>query len=144
MVICIYRTEFPCNILVNVILTCHYHHRVPDSSVSIEIMLRTGRQGFDPRRRILPLPLTSSRLWGPPSPPQCVPGTFPGGKCGRGVLLTTHPLPVLRLIKRGSIPPLPQCAMWAWYGTPLSLPLLSLPNTWTKSYFQRIIYYKLS
>jgi hypothetical protein len=30
----------------------------------------------------------------------------------------THPLPVPRLRKRGAIPPLPQCAMWARFGTP--------------------------
>jgi hypothetical protein len=31
-------------------------------------------------------------------------------KCGRGVILTTHPFLILRLSKRGVIPPLPSSA----------------------------------
>jgi hypothetical protein len=75
-----------------------------------------------PRRGFFLYPLRPDRLWGPPSLPQWVPGTFRGGKCDRGVLLTIHPLPVPRLRKRGAVPPLPQCALWARYGTPSRLP----------------------
>jgi hypothetical protein len=80
------------------------------SSVSIVTWLLTGLQGFDPRRgrRIFLLPSTSRRLW--------VQGTFPGRKCCRGLLLTTHPLPVPRIRKRGSIPPLPKRAVCVWHG----------------------------
>jgi hypothetical protein len=38
-----------------------------------------GRPGFDPRRRIFPVPSTFSLLWGQPSLPQYVRGTFPRG-----------------------------------------------------------------
>jgi len=60
---------------------------------------------------------------GPNLPPvQWVPGSFPGVKCSRGVLLTTHPLLVPRSWKSRAIP-LP--TLWA---TPacngISLPLL--------------------
>jgi hypothetical protein len=51
----------------------------------------------------------SSQLWDTPSLPQWAPGTFPGGKCGWCMLLTTHPLAVPRLRKRGAVPPLAMC-----------------------------------
>jgi len=47
------------------------------------------------------------------SPVKWVPGSFPGVKCGRGVLLTTHPLLVPRSWKSRAIP-LP--TLWATPG----------------------------
>ena len=67
----------------------------PGSSVGIATELRTGRSGIESR-------------WGRDFPPvqtgpgahpdSCKMGTgsFPGVKCGRCVLLTTHPLLVTR------------------------------------------------
>jgi hypothetical protein len=46
------------------------------------------------------------RLRGPPSVPYNGYRVFPGGKGGRGVMLTTHPLLVPRLRKIWAIPPL--------------------------------------
>jgi hypothetical protein len=45
------------------------------------------------------------RLWGPPSLLYNGYRVFPGGKDGRGVMLTTHPLLVPRLRKSWAIPP---------------------------------------
>jgi len=51
---------------------------------------------------------------GPTQPPvKWVPGSFPGVKCDRGVLQTTHPLLVLRSW-RSSVKPLP--TLWATPG----------------------------
>jgi len=47
------------------------------------------------------------------SPVQWVPGLLPGVNCGRGVLLTTHPLPVPRSWKIRAIPLL---TLWATPG----------------------------
>jgi hypothetical protein len=44
------------------------------------------------------------RPWGPPSLLYNVYRVVPGGKVGRGVLLTTHPLQVSRLWKSIAIP----------------------------------------
>ena len=67
----------------------------PGSSVGIATELRAGRSGFESRwGRDLPPVQT-----GPGAhPASCKMGTgsFPGVKCGRGVLLTTHPLLVPR------------------------------------------------
>jgi len=84
----------------------------PGSSVGIATELRAGRSGIESR-------------WGRDFPPvQTGPGahpasckmetgSFPGVKCGRGVLLTTHPLLVLRSWKSRAIP-LP--TLWATPG----------------------------
>jgi hypothetical protein len=77
--------------------------------------LRTRRPGFDPRQRhrIFPLTSASRPALGHTQPPvQWVPGAVcPGVKRGRGVMLTTHPLLVPRLRKRGAVPPLPPRAL---------------------------------
>jgi hypothetical protein len=86
--------------------------RGPGSSVGIATALRAGRSGIESR-------------WGRDFPPvQTGPGahsasfkmgtgSFPGVKCGRGVLLTTHPLLVPRSWKFRAIP-LP--TLWATPG----------------------------
>ena len=83
----------------------------PGSSVGIEIELRAGRSGIESRwGRDFPPVQTS-----PGAHPACKLGTgsFPGVKCGRGVLLTTHPHLVPRSWKSGAIP-LP--TLWATPG----------------------------
>ena len=84
----------------------------PGSSVGIATELRAGRSGIESR-------------WGRDFPPdQTGPGahpvsckmdtgSLPGVKCGRGVLLTTHPLLVPRSWKSRAIP-LP--TLWATPG----------------------------
>ena len=85
---------------------------MPGSSVGIATELRAGRSGIESR-------------WGRDFPPvQTGPGahpasckmgigSFPGVKCGWGVLLTTHPLLVPRSWKSRAIP-LP--TLWATPG----------------------------
>jgi len=75
----------------------------PGSSVGIATELHAGRSGIESR-------------WGRDFPPiqtgpgahpaSCSMGTgsFPGVNCGRGVLLTTHPLLVPRSLKSRAIP----------------------------------------
>ena len=75
----------------------------PGSSVGMATELRAGRSGIESR-------------WGRDFPPvqtgpgahptSCTVGTgsFPGVKCGRGVLLTTHPLLVPQSWKSRAIP----------------------------------------
>ena len=63
----------------------------PGSSVGIATELRAGRSGIESRcgRDFLPVQT------GPgvhPASCKMDTGSFPGVKCGRGVLLTTHPL----------------------------------------------------
>ena len=82
----------------------------PGSSVSIATELLAGWSGIESwwGRDILPL---QTSLWAHPA--SCKMGTrsFPGVKCGRGVLLTTHfPSIVPRSWKSKAIP-LP--ALWA-------------------------------
>jgi hypothetical protein len=54
-----------------------------------------------------------NRLWGPPSLLYNGYRVFPGGKSGRGMMLTTHPLLVPRLRKNWAIPPL---TLWVLLG----------------------------
>ena len=80
----------------------------PGSSVGIATELRAGRFGIESRwgRNFSAL--------GPTQPPvQWVPGLSRGVKCGRGLLLTTHPLLVPRSWKSRAIP-LP--TLWATLG----------------------------
>jgi len=84
----------------------------PGSPVGIATGLLAGRSGIESRwGRDFPAVQT-----GPGAhPASCTMGTgsFPGVKCGRGVLLTTHQLLVLRLWKSTAIP-LP--TLWATPG----------------------------
>ena len=84
----------------------------PGSSVGIVTELRAGRSGIESQwgREFLPFQT------GPGAhPTSCKMGTgfFPGVKCGRGVLVTTHPLLVPRSWKSRAIP-LP--TLWATPG----------------------------
>jgi len=64
--------------------------RVPGSTVGIATELRAGRSGIESRwGRDFPPVQTGP---GAQPPVKWVPGLSPGVKCGRGVLLTTHPL----------------------------------------------------
>ena len=75
----------------------------PGSSVGIATELRAGQSGIETRwRRNFP-PFQT----GPGAHPASFKmgtGSFPGVKCGRGVLLTTHHLLVLRSWKSRAIP----------------------------------------
>jgi len=82
------------------------------SSVGIVTELRAGRSGIESRwGRDFPPVQTGPGA----QPATCTMGTesFPGVKCGRGVLLTTHPLLVPRSWKSRAIP-LP--TLWATPG----------------------------
>jgi hypothetical protein len=82
-----------------------YHSRYSD-------WLRAGRSGFESRwERDFP-PVQTGPGAHPASCKMCT-GSFPGVKCGRGVLLTTHPLLVPRSWKSRAIP-LP--TLWATPG----------------------------
>ena len=76
---------------------------MPRSSVGIATELRAGRSGIESRlgRDFPPVQTTPEA-----QPVSCKIGTmsFPGVKCGRGVLLTTHPLLVPRSRKSRAIP----------------------------------------
>jgi hypothetical protein len=103
---------------------------------TIDIWLRTGRPGFDPRQRqrIFLLAPASRLALGPTQPPvQWMPEVlFPGVKRGRGVMLTTHPHLVPRLrMSRSS--PLPPGTFMACSGTALPL-LLALVNWYVQQF----------
>jgi hypothetical protein len=94
------------------------------------VWLRTGRLGFDPRKRqrIFPLTSASRPALAPTQPPiQWVPGAHsPGVKRGRGVMLTIHPLLVPRLRKSVSYTCChPKCACMERNGTtsPFFIPM---------------------
>ena len=85
---------------------------VPGSSVGRATELRVGRSGIESRwGRGFPSVQTGSGA----HPASCTMGTgsFSGVKCGRSVLLTTHPLRVPRSWKSRAIP-LP--TLWATPG----------------------------
>ena len=82
------------------------------SSVGLATELRTGRSGIESRwGRDFPPVQTGSGAH--PASCKMDAGSFPGVKFGRGVLLTTHPLLVLRSWKSRAIP-LP--TLWATPG----------------------------
>ena len=67
------------------------------------------------------------RPWGPPTSCTTGTGSFPGVKCGRGVLMTTHPLLVPRSWKSRAIP-LP--TLWATTGPVTGSLYLFYFNEW--------------
>ena len=75
----------------------------PGSSVGIAIELRAGRSGIESLwgRDFLPVQTGSGAH---PASYKMGTGCFPGVKCGRGVLLTTHPLLVPRSWKSRATP----------------------------------------
>ena len=84
----------------------------PGSSVGIATYYRLDGPGSNPGGDEIFRP--SRPTLGPTQPPvQCVPGLSRGVKCGRGVLLTTHPILVPRSWKSRAIP-LP--TLWATPG----------------------------
>ena len=87
---------------VTMILLCG-----PGSSVGIATELRSGRSGIESQwGRDFPPVQTDPGAY--PASRKMGAGSFPGVKCGRGVLLTTHPLLVPR----------------SWKGRAISLPTL--------------------
>ena len=75
----------------------------PSSSVAIATELRAGRSGIESRwGRGFPPVQTGTGAH--PASCKVSTGSFPGVKCGRGVLLTTHPLLVPRSWKSRAIP----------------------------------------
>ena len=75
----------------------------PDSSVGIATDYRLDGSGSNPGGNEIFRPSRPAR--GPTHPPvKWVPDLSPGVKCGRGVLLTTHPLLVPRPWKTRGIP----------------------------------------
>jgi hypothetical protein len=87
------------------------------------VRLRTGRPGFDPRQRqrISPLASASRPALRSIQPPVEWEPMVPSPELKRGqvVMLTTHPLLVPWLRKRGAVPPLPPSASTAYSGTSL-------------------------
>jgi len=74
----------------------------PGSSVGTATELRAGRPGIESRWRRDFLPFQTGP-WAHPASCKMGTGSFPGVKCGRGVLLTTHPLLVPRSWKSRAI-----------------------------------------
>jgi len=99
----------------------------PGSSVGLATELRAGRSGIEPRwERDFPPVQT-----GPGAHPvsyKMGTGSLPGVKCGRDVLLTTHPLLVPRSWKSRAIP-LP--TLWVCNGITLPFYLFLLNMTGT-------------
>ena len=99
-------------IIIIIIIIRYLHECGPGSPVGIAIELRAGRSEIESRwgRDFRPVQT------GPGAhPASCNMGTgsIPGEKCGRGVLLTTHPILVPRSWKSRAIP-LP--TLWATPG----------------------------
>jgi len=92
--VCVYVCVYVC-IYVCVCVCMYIYIRAPGSSVGIATELRAGRSGIESRwGRDFPPVQTGAGA----HPASCTMGTgsLPGIKCGRGVLLTTHPLLVPR------------------------------------------------
>ena len=109
-------------------VTLCYTNIGPGSSVGIATELRAGRSGIEFRwERDFPPVQT-----GPGAhPASCKMGTlsFPGVKCGRGVLLTPHPLLVLRSLESGAILYPPSGTHRTYNG--ITVPYTNVTNTLT-------------
>ena len=109
-------------------VTLCYTNIGPGSSVGIATELRAGRSWIEFRwERDFPPVQT-----GPGAhPDSCKMGTlsFPGVKCGRGVLLTTHPLLVLRSLESGAILYPPSGPHRTYNG--ITVPYTNVTNTLT-------------
>jgi len=91
----------------------HTHtHTVGRVAQSVSDWLRAGRSGIESRWG-RDFPPVQTGLVAHPASCKMGTGSFPGVKCGRGVLLTTHPLLVPRSWKSRAIP-LP--TLWATPG----------------------------
>jgi len=96
----------------NTLFLLYLNNCGPGSSVGIATELRAGRSGIESRwGRNFP-PVQTEPGAHPASCKMCT-GSFPRVKCGRGVLLTTHPHLVPRSWKSRAIP-LP--TLWATPG----------------------------
>ena len=90
----------------------YYYKCGPGSSVGIATELRAGRSGIESRRG-RDFPPVQTDPGAHPASCKMGAGSFPGVKCGLGMLLTTHPLLVPRSWKSSAIP-LP--TLWATPG----------------------------
>jgi hypothetical protein len=124
--------EFPIHSSLKRINYITYHK--PHSSVSIASDHRLDNQGLIPlteAKDFFPLASLSSPTLGPTQPPvQWVLGVLsPRVKCGQGMVLTTHPILVLRLRKCASYTSFPpKCHPWHVVG-PLYTYITYLSNT---------------
>ena len=117
--------------------TCKWSHSITDLTLcrsrdsSVSITTRYGLDGPGIESRWGEIFRTCpDRLRSPPSLLYNGYRVFPGGKGGRGVMLTTHPLLVPRLRKSWAIPPL---TPWVLLDLLRVLPL-PLPLPYTEAY----------
>jgi hypothetical protein len=110
--------------------------RSRDSTVGIATRYGLEGPGIESRWGEIFRTYPDHRLRGPPSLLYNGYRVFPGGKGGRGVILTTHPLLVPRLRKSWAIPPL---TLWVLLGLLRgSLYLYTLPNNNAVKQFTQI------
>ena len=99
--------QFICWCKLLVLIYCIYHKEINADIMkywsrdgAVVIATRYGLEGPEIESRWGEICRTyPDRLWGPPSPLYNGYQVFPGGKGGRGMMLTTHPLLVPRLRK---------------------------------------------
>jgi len=68
-----------------------YKHNSPQCVTAVSDLLRAGRSGIE-SQWARDIPPVQTGPGGHPASYKTGTGNFPGVKCGRGVLLTTHPL----------------------------------------------------